>query len=176
VPRRQYVGAEVLGNLHQIDELDALVAGNAGHGGLALPIGIGERLHHRVLEPLFVVEHVMGDVERRCHPPCIVDILPGAAGALPVRCLAMIVKLQGDAHDVVALASQQAGDHGGIHAARHCDDNARVLGALGNIKRIQHLSHPDGFKVQRKRALYSGTPRRSTAAANRDSRRVLCYT
>ena len=89
----------------------------------------------------------MRDIERRRHAARIVDILPGAAGALAVRRLAMIVKLEGDAHDVIALAGQQAGNDRTIDATRHRDDDARVLGALGQDQANSiHISHPVGFK------------------------------
>ena len=79
----------------------------------------------------------------------IVDVLAGAAGALAVRRLAMVVELQGYADDLIALAGEEAGNHRGIDATRHRDDDARVFGALGNIKRVHHVSHPVGFKGQR---------------------------
>ena len=80
----------------------------------------------------------MGNAERCRDAARIVDILPGAAGALAVRRLAMVVKLQGDADHVIALAGKQAGNDRGIHAPGHRDNNARVFGTLGDIKRIQH--------------------------------------
>ena len=143
--RGQHVGAEVLRHLHQVDELHALVAGDARHRRLALPIGIGERLDHRALEALLVVEDVVRNAERGRHAARIVDILTGAAGALAVRRFAVVVELQRDAHDIVALAGEQSRHHRAVDAARHRDDNARVLGALGEIKRIQFHRYPSSW-------------------------------
>ena len=155
VPRRQHIGAELLRHLHQVDELHRLVARNARHRRLALPVGIGERLHHRVLEALFIVEHVVRNAELRRHPARIVDILAGTARALAVRRLAMIVKLQGNAHHVIALAGQEPGHHRAVDAPRHRNDDARVLGTLGQIKRIEiHLFHPVGGQGPSERRLY----------------------
>ena len=56
-----------------------------------------------------------------------------------MRGFAMIVKLEGDADDLVTLTGKEAGNNGGIHASRHRDNDARVLGALGDIKRVQHF-------------------------------------
>ncbi|MNL56707.1 hypothetical protein D3C87_1802190 [compost metagenome] len=64
---------------------------------------------------------------------------------------AVVVELEGNADHLITLAGEQSGDNGGIHAPGHGDDNARVLRALGNIKRVQHLfSYPVGVKGQRK--------------------------
>ena len=53
------------------------------------------------------------------------NVLAGAAGALAVRRLAMVVELQRDADDVIALLFQQRGDDARIDAAGHGDDDAR---------------------------------------------------
>src|SRR5690554_4393978 len=133
---RQHVGAQIPGHRHQVNKLDRLVAGDAWHGRFALLIGIGERRDHALFEALFIIEHVMGNIKRRRHPARIVNILPGATGALAMGGLTMIVELQRDADDVITLLGQQARHDRGIHATRHRDNNARVLRALGNIKRV----------------------------------------
>ncbi|MCY1536261.1 hypothetical protein D9M68_717090 [compost metagenome] len=146
----QHVGAEVARHFHQVDELDRLVAGNARHRRFALLIGIGKGRDHALLEALFIVEHVMGNTQRRRHAARVVDILASATGTLAVRRFAMIVKLQGNADDVIALTGQQARHDRRIHATGHRDNNARVFRALGNIKRDQHsFLYPGGFKGQR---------------------------
>jgi hypothetical protein len=149
VTGRQHIGTQVARHLHQVDELHRLVAGNAGHRRLALLIGIGKGGDHRALEALFIVQHVMRNTQRRRHPARIMDVLPGAAGTLAMGRLAMIVKLEGNADDVIALAGEQAGNNRGVYAPRHRDDDARVLRALGDIKRVQHVLYPVGFKGQR---------------------------
>ena len=42
----------------------------------------------------------------------VMNVAAGATGPLAMRRRAMIVKLQGDAHDVVALGGQQSRRHG----------------------------------------------------------------
>ena len=54
----------------------------------------------------------MGNVDPLGHPAGVVNILPGAAGALAVGRGAMVVELEGDADDVIAFAGQKGGDHG----------------------------------------------------------------
>src|SRR4029077_11932374 len=104
---RERSRAEILCGLQHIGELDLLVAGNARHRGLALEIAVGKRAHHLVGEALFVVQHVMRDVQRLGHSGSILDVLPGAARAFAPDGLAMIVELERDADDVIALALEQ---------------------------------------------------------------------
>ena len=70
----------------------------------------------------------------------VVDVLPCAAGALAVSGRAMIVKLQGDADDVVTFGFQQRSRHRGIDATRHGDDDPRVLWAAFKVQTVEHGS------------------------------------
>ena len=125
---RQEVGAEVPRRLEQVGEFHLLVAGDAGDRRLAADIGARERLDHLLAKALLVVEHVMGNAEARRDVAGVVDVLAGAAGALAVRRLAMIVELHRHADDVVALAASIAATTRRIDAARHRHDDARVFG------------------------------------------------
>ena len=97
-------GAELLGGLQQVAELDLLIAGDARHRRLAGEIAVGERVHHVLREPRLIVEHVMGNAESLRHAAGILNVLAGAAGALAADRLAVVVELERDADDVVALA------------------------------------------------------------------------
>ena len=77
----------------------------------------------------------------------VVNVLAGAASAFPARRRAMIVELQGDADDVVALALQQRGHDGTIDAAGHGDDDTRILGRAGQHQAVQ----PNAAGVRRGR-------------------------
>ena len=72
---RQRVGAEILGGVEQIGELDELVAGDAGHRRLAAGVALGESVDHLLAEAALVVEHVMRDAEPRRDPAGVVDVL-----------------------------------------------------------------------------------------------------
>ncbi len=135
---RQRRGAKPAGGGEQVDELDRLVAGNARHRRLACDIAVGEAVDHRLAEARFVIEHVMRDAERLGDTARVVNVLAGAAGAAPMRRRAMVVELQRDADDVVALARQEAGDDRGIDAARHGDNDALILGKAGKIEAVRH--------------------------------------
>jgi hypothetical protein len=80
----------------------------------------------------------MRDIELLRDAAGIVDILAGAAGALAMRRLAVIVELQRHADDVVALAFQQSRHHRGIDPAGHRDNDARVFGAAGKFETVEH--------------------------------------
>ena len=73
--------------------LISLVAGDAGDRRLALRITAGEAVDHLLAEALFVIEHIMRDVELRRDAAGIVNVLAGAAGALAVLRIAVIVEL-----------------------------------------------------------------------------------
>ena len=79
-----------------------------------------------------------GDVAR------VVDVLPGAAGALAVDRGAMVVKLHGEADDVIALARQHRRDDAGIDAPRHGHDDARLRRRLGQAERVQGWARERG--------------------------------
>ena len=78
----------------------------------------------------------MRDTERLGNTAGVVDVLAGAAGTCPVRRGAVIVKLQGDADDIIAFALQDAGNDRRIDAARHGDDDAGVFWASGKIEAV----------------------------------------
>ena len=55
--------------------------------------------------------------------------------------LAVIVELQRDADDVIALPLHEPGHDGGIDTARHGDDDTRVLWPLRDIETVEHACH-----------------------------------
>ena len=109
-------------------ELHGLVAADAGNGRLAAQVGVGEILDHLLAEAAFIVEHVVGDAHGVGGRARIMDVLAGAAGALLLDGLAVVVELQGDAHHLIAGPSQEGGGHGGVDAARHGRNDARANG------------------------------------------------
>ena len=80
----------------------------------------------------------MRDAERLGDAAGVVDVLAGAAGALAVGRLAVVVELQRHADHVVAGRLEEAGDHRGIDAAGHRDDDARPVGAAGKVETLAH--------------------------------------
>ncbi len=105
---RQKIGAEIARGGEQVGEFHVLVAGDTGDRRLARDIGAGERLDHLLAKALLVVEHVMGNSEPGGDVAGVVDVLAGAAGALAVGRLAVVVELHGHADDVIALAASIA--------------------------------------------------------------------
>ena len=138
---RQNVGAEIARGIEEVGELDVLVAGDAGHGRLAGRIALGEGIDHLLAELALVIEHIMRNAEARRDLAGVVDVLACAARAGAMRRLAVVVKLQGHADDVIALRLQERGDHGRVDAAGHGDDDARIGRRLGQVERVQGLRH-----------------------------------
>ena len=66
----------------------------------------------------------MGDLKLVGHAAGILDVLSGAARPFPADRLSVIVKLEGNAHDVIALLLQESRHDGRIHASRHGNDHA----------------------------------------------------
>ena len=142
VAGRQHVRAEVARGAEQVGELDRTVALDAGHRRLARRIALGEAVDHRRAEAVLVVEHVMRDADALRDRARVMDVAAGAAGALAVRGGAVIVELQGHADDVIALGLEQGGGDRGVDAARHGDDDARVLRTAFGVEAVEHARIP----------------------------------
>ncbi len=124
---RQSIGAEIAGRLQEVGKLDGLVAGNARDRRLAADIARGERIDHGFAETCFIVEDIMRDAQALGYAACVFDILTGTAGTGTMGGCAMIIELQGDADDIIALAFEDAGHNRRIHAARHGNDDTGVF-------------------------------------------------
>ena len=109
MPRCQRGGAEIARRAEEIAELDRAVALDARDRRPSRKIVVGETVHHFRAEAVLVVENIMGDVDLRGDLSRVMNVLAGATGARPMRGGAMVVKLEGDADDVIALLLQQGG-------------------------------------------------------------------
>src|SRR5947209_10321428 len=131
VPSRQRVGAEIARNIKEIGEFDLLVAGDAGHrrrsAGIPLCKGNNDALAETGLE----VEDVMGNAKTGGDVAGIAHVAAGTASLAARDSGAVVVKLHGDADDIIALLLEQSSHHGRIHASGHGHNNARVRGWLG---------------------------------------------
>ena len=113
---RKCGGAKLARGGQQIAELDRAVALDAGHRRFTRCITVREILDHGLAEAAFIVQHVVRNAEAFSDIAGVMNVLPGAAGPLAMSRGAMIVKLQGDPDDVVALGLQQRGRHRRIDA------------------------------------------------------------
>jgi hypothetical protein len=130
--------AELARGAQKIAKLDCLVAVDARHRGLAADIALGKPVDHLLLEAAFIIEDVMRNADLCRHPPRVMDILPGAAGARPVRRGAMVIELQGDADYVKTFGLEQGSRGRRIDPARHGHDHAGVLGQTLDIETVAH--------------------------------------
>src|SRR5690606_31342658 len=133
--------AELPRRLQEIVELNRLITGNTRDRRFAGHVALRERIDHGLTEARFIIQHVMSDAEGLGDPPCIVDVLAGAAGAGAVGGSAMIVKLERNANDLVPFSRENPRDNGRVYAARHRDDDARVLRTSWKVKAVHdHVS------------------------------------
>ena len=72
-------------------------------------------------------------------PAGVVNVLAGAAGALPVLGRAVVIELHSDADDVIALLLEQGRDDRGIDAARHGHDHAAPSGGSRQVETVERL-------------------------------------
>ncbi len=135
--RGKRAGAEIARHLQHVAELDLLVAGHARDRRFAGEIAVGELAHHVRREAALIVEHVVRDPERLRHPARVANILAGATGSLLGRGLAVIVELQRDADDVVALRLKQRRYHRGIHPARHGHNHAGISRGAWKVQTVE---------------------------------------
>ena len=139
MPSGHAISVQILGGGQKILELHPLIAADAGHRGRPGQIGIGEFFDHRLAEGVFVVQHVMRKAHGLGHPRRIMNVAPRTAGALFGQGRAVVVKLQGDAHDVIALVLQHGRHDRRIHASRHGHHHAGFRRRFGQAKRVEPL-------------------------------------
>ena len=140
MPGRERLRAKFARGRQQIAKLDRAVALDAGHRRFAERVAVGKIVDHGFAEAAFVVEHVMRNADPLGDVAGVVDVLAGAAGALAMGGRAMIVKLQRDADDVIALGLQQRSRHRRVDAARHGDHDPGVLRTAFQIQTVEHGS------------------------------------
>src|SRR5215212_4941755 len=104
---RQYLGAQFARGGEKVAEFDRLIAVDAWNRSLARHVARCEAIDNRLLETAFVVEHVVRNTDALGNRTRIMNILPGTARALAVRCSAVVVELQRHANDIVALGLEQ---------------------------------------------------------------------
>ncbi len=140
MPGRQSLGTEFTRGRKQVAKLDRAIALDAGHRRFAEDVAFRKAFDHGLAKPAFIIQHVMRNADAGRDIARVVNILTGAAGTLAMGRGTMIVKLQGDANDVVAFCLQQRSRRRGIDAARHGDDDPRVFRTSLKVEAVEHSS------------------------------------
>ena len=110
--------------VHQLVELEFLVAGRAGNGCACLHVFRNEIVDHFLAEFLFEIQDVMRDADLLRHPAGIGQIVERTAGAEAfIGIPAVIPQLERNADEVVALLLEQSRGDGAVHPAAHGDDD-----------------------------------------------------
>ena len=154
VTGRHAIGIQILGRFQQILELHPFVTADAGNGRGPAQIAIGEFVNHGVLEHVFIIQNVMREPHGFRDTPRIMDIDARTASPFARQCRTVVVKLQGDADDVIAFLGQHGGDHGTVDTARHRHNDAGVGRCFGKAQRIErrgaikrHENTPGGLSL-----------------------------
>ncbi len=128
---RQGGSAQVLCRGQHIAKLYAFIAAHTGDRRFARQITVGEVIHHAFAERVFIVENIMRNAELISHLSRIVNILPCTARTNAPHRFPMIIKLQRNPDDIIALFFQKRRRHGRVNAPRHGDNHAGIFRATG---------------------------------------------
>ena len=118
VPGGNIVEAVVERPVEHRTELQLAVAVQTGVRGAARAVFRDKMPHDLAAEKVAQVEHLMGDAHLRGDARGLLDVVGAAAGAGTVL---IMVQLQRDAGNSIALPLQQEDAGGAVHAARHTD-------------------------------------------------------
>ena len=150
------LGADAVGHVEKLVELDEVVAEGAGDGRAAGEVLVDEGLDDLALEALFEVDDVVGNAELLGDAAGVVDVVERAAASgcaalgNEIGQAALVPQLHGQADDAAALAVQQTGDGGAVDAAGHGDgDDAGVIAVHGRCKWAR--GGADGWPSRRRR-------------------------
>src|SRR6185369_8505269 len=108
---REAIRVQLMGEPEQVGEFRAHIAADAGDGGAAAQIFVGETVDHIGAEARFMVEHIMGNAEPVADGAGIADVAAGAAASGAPDRLAMIIKLERDADRLGAGRSSERSYH-----------------------------------------------------------------
>ena len=118
VARRHRRGARGVHQVPEVAPLEVVVAEDAGAGSAAGEVLPHEGTHHLVLEPLLVVDDVVGNAEVVGHEAGVVQVVEGATA----RCgtgAADVPELHRHADALVPRFHQKQGGDGGVDPSAH---------------------------------------------------------
>ena len=129
--RRDVSGTERGRLVPEIAEFQLLVAHDAGVGGPARLVLLGEVIDHEALEGHGLVDHIVGDSQRVSHAAGIGDRLGTAAFILGTAHAVLRPEFHGDTDHFPTLFLQEPGGHARVNAAAHPHDDASGIGRWG---------------------------------------------
>ena len=143
VTGRHPVGVKLHRCIQQVTELHPLIAENTRDRSHAFGVPVGKVLHHAVLKPLLVVEHVVRDAKMVGHATRVVHVLACAARLRAGFADSPAVQVERNAHDFVSRFMQQRRHDRAVNATGHCDDDAgaavHAACPLGDFSAVRRL-------------------------------------
>ena len=94
---------KIFGRLQQVFEFHPLIAANARHGRGPSKVAFSEIVDNRFAKRVFIVQYIMRKIELFGHAARIMYVTASTAGAFFCECGSVIVKLQGNANNIIAL-------------------------------------------------------------------------
>ena len=147
MPGRHTIGVKLARGLQQILELHPLIAADTRHRRRAGKIGVSEFLDHRLAEGILIIQHIVRKAHGFRHPPRVMNIAPRTTCALFGQRRPMIIKLQGDAHHVIAFLGQLRRNDRAVNAPRHRHHHPCLGRRLGKAQGIQRMIKGHGGPV-----------------------------
>ncbi len=148
--------AKIFSGSKEISKFDKLIAGNTRDRRFTACIRGGKTINYFFPKLCLIVEDKVGNAEACGDRARILDILTCAASSLAMCRFSMVIKLKGDADDVIALILEQGGDHAGVDSARHGDNDTRLLWRLRHRREARGRAHShwaDRTGIWRRRSL-----------------------
>jgi hypothetical protein len=139
VTRYQRLRAHVLRRPEQVVELDRLVALDAGNRRLTPGISRSKVINHGLAKALRVIEHIVRNADVLRRRPRVLDILARTAGPLALGRPVRRIKLQRDAHDIIARALDQRRRYRTVDTTGHGRNNTRPRRISGQVHHVADL-------------------------------------
>ena len=136
MPGCHAISVKVLGGLQQVFEFYPFIAANAGYRGSARKIAFGKIINYSFTEFSFIIKYIVRKIQVLRHASRVMNITPCATGSFFGQCSTMVIELQCDAHNIIALLRQIGCHNRAVDATRHGHNNASVFGSLGKSERV----------------------------------------
>src|SRR6185437_2646160 len=122
----------------QVVELDRHITFDTGNRRFAVNVTFRKAIDDGLFEAGLVIEHVMRNANTVSHAAGVINILSCVARTFAMHRCSVVVKLQCDPNDVVALRLEQGGRYRGIDTTGHGDDDTGLCRSAVEIEAVTH--------------------------------------
>ena len=115
--RGHAICVKIFGRLQQIFEFHTLIAANTGHGCRPSQVTFGKIADNRFAKFILIVQNIMRKIELFRHAARVVNVAASAACTLFSECCSMVIKLERNANNIIALRRQFGRNNRAINPA-----------------------------------------------------------